>query len=55
MRAVLCADKSVNAQQVVALSSRLVRERYGIHESTIQVEDYVEEMLDCTQCRDPRD
>ena len=48
-------DSKVNAQQIVASCAKLVRDRYGIVESTIQVETYVNEMQDCTQCQDPRD
>ena len=33
----------------------MVRERFGIHECTFQMEHYVSEMGDCTQCQQPTD
>ena len=42
-------------QLVVHKCSSIVRQKYGIVEVTIQVEDYVQEMDDCKHCKDPRD
>lgn len=33
----------------------MLKERYNMHECTIQIEEYVEEMGTCEQCQDPKD
>jgi len=37
---------------VLSKASCLVRSQFNITETTIQVEEYVNDMLDCTHCRD---
>ena len=48
-------DRTVNAQQVLSEASRLMKDRYRIHDCTIQVEEYTDAMNDCSQCQDPKD
>jgi zinc transporter 2 len=52
---VSASDSSNNHQQTLAMAARLMREKYGVHECTVQIEEYVDEMDDCTQCQDPKD
>jgi hypothetical protein len=40
--------------ETLKLGSAMARMKYGISESTIQVEDYVTEMDDCTHCQDAK-
>ena len=51
----LISDKSIGHQEVLTVASELMRKRYGINECTIQIEDYVAEMDDCSQCQEPKD
>lgn len=51
----LALDNSVSAQEVLSVAGRLMRDRFGIYECTVQTEEYVEEMSDCVQCQDPKD
>lgn len=51
----LAIDQDVDTQQLLAVASAVVRERFGIQECTFQMEHYVPEMGDCTQCREPSD
>ena len=46
-------DPDVDTQQLLAMASAVVRERFGIHECTFQMEHYVPEMGDCSQCQQP--
>ena len=48
-------DQDVDTQELLAVASAMVRERFGIHECTFQMEHYVSEMGDCTQCRELSD
>jgi len=50
---VYVTDRDVDTQQLLAVASAMVRERFGIHECTFQMEHYVSEMGDCTQCQGP--
>ncbi|ELT87571.1 hypothetical protein CAPTEDRAFT_142357 [Capitella teleta] len=51
----LAVEPSTSHQQTLAIAARLMRERFGVHECTVQIEDYVDEMDDCTQCQEPKD
>lgn len=51
----LAIDQDVDTQELLAAASAMVRERFGIHECTFQMEHYVSEMGDCTQCRELSD
>ena len=33
----------------------MLRRQFGIHDVTVQLEEYVEEMADCDECADPAD
>jgi len=48
-------DRDVDTQQLLAMASAMVRDRFGIDECTFQMEHYVSEMGDCTQCQQPSD
>ena len=37
---------------ILKQASIMIQSRFDISETTIQVEEYVEEMLDCTHCQD---
>ena len=51
----LLVDKTVNHQDVLSTASQMMREKFGIYECTVQLEDYVDDMMNCTQCQDPAD
>ena len=48
----IAVDKSTDPLKVLKLASAMVQQKYGIAESTIQVEEYIPEMENCTHCRD---
>ncbi|KAL5015535.1 hypothetical protein ScPMuIL_009805 [Solemya velum] len=48
----IAVDKGSDPLLVLKRASSMVKQRFGIHETTIQVEEYVEEMLDCSHCQD---
>ena len=40
---------------VVKEASHLIQHKYNISQTTMQVEEYEDEMSDCTQCQDLKD
>eukprot|EP00095_Tigriopus_kingsejongensis_P010058 maker-scaffold99_size374999-snap-gene-2.26 protein:Tk10058 transcript:maker-scaffold99_size374999-snap-gene-2.26-mRNA-1 annotation:"zinc transporter 2" len=53
MSAHLAIAPGTNAQAVLMEASQKIRSQYDIHEMTLQVEDYMEDMKDCTNCQNP--
>ncbi|CAH1247811.1 SLC30A2 [Branchiostoma lanceolatum] len=51
----IAVDVDADPQEVLDIASRLVRSRFDVHSSTIQIELFLEEMRDCSHCRDPSD
>jgi zinc transporter 2 len=43
-------DPDANAQMILKTTTLMLRERFGVHESTIQIEGYFEESENCTHC-----
>ena len=48
-------DPSRNAQDILKEASTKIRGKYNIYEMTLQVEEFQDEMDDCTQCQDSPD
>jgi len=48
-------DKSANAQYVLGIAGQMMRNKFGVYEVTVQIENYVDEMDDCVQCQEPSD
>jgi len=48
----LVIDPSRNAQDILKEASTKIREKYNIYEMTLQVEEFHEDMDECTQCQD---
>ena len=48
-------DSSRNAQEVLKEASTKIRGKYNIYEMTLQVEEFQDDMDDCTQCQDSPD
>ena len=44
--------RTTNTLEVLEQASCMIRTKFGITETTIQVEEHVPDMLDCTHCRD---
>lgn len=52
----LCiSEKGVDPLQVVQAASFLIQQKFNISQTTMQVEEYVEEMDSCSQCQDLKD
>jgi len=51
----LVIDSSRNAQEVLKEASTKIRGKYNIYEMTLQVEEFQDDMDDCTQCQDSPD
>ena len=49
------ADPSRSAQEILREASTKIREKYNIFEMTLQVEEFQDDMDDCTQCQDSPD
>lgn len=50
----LAVDSQTDPLKTLRLGSAMIRLKYEISESTIQVEEYVDEMNDCTHCQDAK-
>lgn len=48
----LVIDPSRNAQDILKEASTKIREKYNIYEMTLQVEEFQDDMDECTQCQD---
>ncbi|XP_077989767.1 proton-coupled zinc antiporter SLC30A2-like [Glandiceps talaboti] len=48
-------EKEVDPQAVLEEAARILRERYDLHDTTIQIENYCEGMETCSQCKEPMD
>ena len=46
------ADKAARLQVTLAEAGRVLRERFNVYECTIQMERYVDERLQCSQCQE---
>ncbi|CAH1797934.1 unnamed protein product [Owenia fusiformis] len=51
----IAIDKTVCAQDMLEKASELIYSRFGIYECTMQIENYVDDMEHCTDCKDPKD
>ncbi|XP_057257204.1 proton-coupled zinc antiporter SLC30A2 isoform X1 [Pezoporus wallicus] len=51
----LLADAGASAQEVLEEASSRLQGTFHFHTTTIQVENYSEEMQDCRECQPPRD
>lgn len=43
----------VNPQKVLMMASRNIRSKYNFFEMTLQIEQFDDNMVDCTQCKMP--
>ena len=48
----LVIDSSRNAQDILKEASTMIRRKYNVYEMTLQVENYQQDMNDCSQCHD---
>ncbi|XP_053382354.1 proton-coupled zinc antiporter SLC30A2-like [Mercenaria mercenaria] len=48
----LAVSRTTNTLEVLEQASCMIRYKFGITETTIQIEEHVADMLDCTHCRD---
>jgi cation diffusion facilitator family transporter len=48
----LVIDSSRNAQDILKEASTMIRRKYNVYEMTLQVENYQQDMNDCSQCQD---
>jgi len=46
-------DPSTDAQGILKMATIMLRKQFGVHETTIQIEDYQQETQDCYQCVPP--
>ncbi|CAH8856665.1 unnamed protein product [Trichobilharzia szidati] len=49
----LAIEPNANPQEILKTANRLLRKRYLAHDVTIQLENYVDEMAICHQCKEP--
>lgn len=48
-------EKDRDPMDVLRISTRIVRKKFGISESVIQIEEYHPTMSECNECQDPPD
>ncbi|CAD5230711.1 unnamed protein product [Bursaphelenchus okinawaensis] len=46
-------DQETDAQVVLKSTSLMLKQKFGVHESTIQIEDFQAESADCNECQPP--
>ncbi|KAM4701725.1 proton-coupled zinc antiporter SLC30A2 [Discoglossus pictus] len=51
----IAVNEDADAQLVLKEASSLLQNKFHFHTTTIQVENYSEDMKDCQKCRDPSD
>ncbi|XP_072355108.1 zinc transporter 2 isoform X2 [Scyliorhinus torazame] len=51
----IAIEENADAQIVLKEATEILRSKFTFHTTTIQVETFSEEMLDCSQCQDPKD
>ncbi|XP_039596179.1 zinc transporter 2-like [Polypterus senegalus] len=47
--------ENADGQMVLKEANRLLQNKFDFHTTTIQVENYSDDMQDCSQCQDPKD
>lgn len=48
-------DKGENPISILKQASSIIRQNLGVFELTLQIEEYREDMQDCSQCQEPKD
>lgn len=46
-------DQATDAQAILKTATLMLRKQFGVHETTIQIEDYQQESQNCYQCVPP--
>ncbi|MGH0141166.1 UNVERIFIED_CONTAM: hypothetical protein FKN15_027451 [Acipenser sinensis] len=49
------AEEGVDGQAVLKEANEVLQSKFDFHTTTIQIENYSEDMQDCQECQDPRD
>ncbi len=49
----LAVETDVDAQGVLRRTNSMLKNNYGVFESTVQMERYSDSMRDCTKCEQP--
>ncbi|XP_063810830.1 proton-coupled zinc antiporter SLC30A2 [Pseudophryne corroboree] len=51
----IAINENANAQMVLKEASSQLQSKFNFHTTTIQIENYSEDMVDCQECQDPTD
>ena len=51
----LFSEKNANTIEILKQASYMIQSRFNISETTIQVEEFVDDMVDCSHCQDLQD
>ncbi|XP_078069861.1 zinc transporter 2 [Mustelus asterias] len=51
----IAIEENADAQTVLKETTEILRSKFTFHTTTIQVEKFSEDMLDCSLCQDPKD
>ncbi|XP_075054213.1 proton-coupled zinc antiporter SLC30A2 [Mixophyes fleayi] len=51
----IAINENANAQMVLKEASYQLQSKFHFHTTTIQIENYSEDMIDCEECQDPTD
>lgn len=48
-------EPNANTEQILKEATRQVHKKYNFYESTLQIEEFSQEMEDCNQCLNPNE
>ncbi|GFT75974.1 zinc transporter 3 [Trichonephila clavipes] len=51
----IVVDKGENPIFILKKASNIIRKELGVFDLTLQVEEYRDDMQDCTKCKEPKD
>lgn len=51
----LAIEREADAQNILKEATTTIRDRFHVHDVTVQIESYTEDMDDCKDCKDPKD
>ncbi|MGH0135814.1 UNVERIFIED_CONTAM: hypothetical protein FKN15_030464 [Acipenser sinensis] len=51
----IAIKEGVDGQAVLKEANEVLQSKFDFHTTTIQIENYSEDMQDCQECQDPRD
>jgi len=51
----LAVEKGADSQLILKMATTKIRDKFNVHDVTVQIESYTDDMEDCQDCQDPED